>query len=59
MEQPAAQSPRGGGSLRYLDYARKGEDLYLCYEHATAGGSHELRMNRVEGFFSRGRSGGG
>jgi len=48
---PVLQSPHATGSLRYLDYARKGDDLYLYYECATPDGSNELRMNRVPDFF--------
>ncbi len=50
---PIMQSPHSNHSLRYLDYAKKGKDLYMYYECATEDGSNELRMNIISDFFRK------
>ncbi|MBM4438610.1 MAG: hypothetical protein FJ029_15615 [Actinobacteria bacterium] len=44
---PALEGVAGSRCLRYLDYARVGNELIYYYETARASGAHELRVCRV------------
>jgi len=46
---PILVSPHSSGSLRYMDAIRLKGKIYFYYEYARRDGSHELRMNIVEG----------
>ncbi len=48
-QKPLLVSPHASGSLRYMDVVRLGNDIYYYYEYARPDGSHELRVNKVEG----------
>jgi hypothetical protein len=44
---PWMVSPRGTGSLRYLDAVAVGDELWMYYEYARADGAHDLRLHKV------------
>ena len=46
-DAPILAGDAGTGCLRYLAYARVGEELLYYYETGTAAGAHELRLSRV------------
>jgi hypothetical protein len=46
---PILTSLHGSGSLRYLDALVVDGAIHYYYEYARADGSHELRLNKVEG----------
>lgn len=52
IDGPALVSPHAPGTLRYIDYARRGDDLYFYYEIAEADGSHSLSLNIVPAPFA-------
>ncbi len=49
VDSPVLTSPHSSGALRYLDAIPVGNQIYFYYEFAREDGSHELRVNRVEG----------
>ena len=48
-DAPAFASPHASGSLRYLDAVQTPRGIYCYYEYARPDGSHELRLNIIEG----------
>ena len=44
---PRLTSPFAPGTLRYVDYAKRGQDIYFYYEMVEADGSHSLCLNVV------------
>ncbi len=44
---PRLTSPYEPGTLRYVDYAKRGDDIYFYYEMVEADGSHSLGLNVV------------